>query len=287
MSKQTYPAWQNAIRESAAKFSTPSWGRKDIDPEVLAEENKQRIAGKDLHMILTKIVGVPVGMPTLYRNHYSIDGFAFSLKIEADGNEDRQPVSSSTATLTGGHRMDKSRAAISFTLYVEKTVPDPAFEGWPGRKAIVGRNIHLAHANLDIIRNQLAEAIDELEAAYQAVIPQYTAWKLIEMNQAAELQDFMLQTIRQALKRMPAAELPEPKSMEVYDVELAAAEAIAHLDGMIASIQPKEFDGVDLFDPDDVPDDFDDADEEDDDDEFNDDETVDESLDSEPEPETV
>jgi len=72
----------------------------------------------------------------------------------------------------------------------------------------------------------------------------------------------------------------------VYDVELAAAEAIAHLDGMIASIQPKEFDGLDLFDPDDVPDDLDDEDEEEDDD-FDDDETVDESLDAEPEPETV
>lgn len=286
MSKQTHPQWQNAIRESQLKFST-SWGRKDITPEQLAEENRNGIAGQNLRFVLENVVGVPVGMRVIARNWFALDSYWFSLKTEADGNEEKQPVYASTSSMKNAHRADKSRSSLTFTLWVGKVNIDPAFDGWPGRKAVVVRNFNIYMGNYDRIRNELADALDELEAEYQAVIPRYQAWKLVEMNQAAELQDFMLQAIRQALKQMPAAEIREPKPIEVYDVELAASEAIAHLDGMIANIQqPKEFDGVDLFDPDDVPDDLDDADDEDDD-EFDDDETVDESLDSEPEPETV
>jgi len=201
--KQTHPQWQNAIREAAINLSTPSWGRKEIDAETLADENKQRTAGKNLHMVLTKIMGVPVGMPTLYRNYYSVDGFWFALKLDADGNEEKQPLMESTATMPGGRRPDKSRSAISFTLYVGKVNPDPSFEGWPGRKAITAHNFKLHLFNPNFVRSELAEALDNLEAEYQAVLPRYQAWKLIEMSQAAELQDFLLQTLRQAVKRMP------------------------------------------------------------------------------------
>lgn len=229
-----HPMWQNAIRESAAKYSTPTWGRKDIQPEELAEENKQRTAGKDLHMILTKVMGVPVAMPILYSNCYIVDGFMFSLKIDADGNEDRQPVMSSTATLTGGHRIDKSRSSIGFTLYVQKVVADPAFDGWPGRKVIVERNYKLHMSNPHFVRNQLAEAIDALDAEYQSVLPRYQAWKLLEKSTPEELQDFVLQTLRQAAKRMPALEILPTRIPSADEADDATA-----LDGMLPKLPPK------------------------------------------------
>jgi len=228
-----HPMWQNAIRESAAKYSTPTWGRKDIEPEELAEENKQRTAGKDLHMILTKVMGVPVAMPVLYQNSYIVDGYKFSLKIDADGNEDRQPVISSTATLTGGHRIDKSRSSISFTLYVQKVVADPAFDGWPGRKVIVERNYKLHMSNPHFVRNKLAEAIDALDAEYQAVLPQYQAWKLLEDSTPAELQDFILQTMRQAVKRMPALEILPTRIPSADE-----ADDMTAIDGMLPKPSP-------------------------------------------------
>ena len=233
MKTTSHPQWQYAIRESASKFSTPSWGRKDIDPETLADENKQAIAGKDLYMVLTKVMGVPVAAPTLYRNSYHVDGFIFSLKIDADGNEERQPVMTSTATLTGGHRIDKSRSALNFTLYVQKVVADPAFDGWPGRKVIVERNYKLHMSNPHFVRNKLAEAIDALDAEYQAVLPRYQAWKLLEDSTPAELQDFILQTMRQAVKRMPVLEILPTRIPSADE-----ADDMTAIDGMLPKPSP-------------------------------------------------
>lgn len=234
MKTPNHPQWQYAIRESASKFSTPSWGRKDIDPETLTEEHKQAIAGKDLHMVLTKVMGVPVAAPTLYRNSYHVDGFLFSLKIDVDGNEERQPVMTGTATLTGGHRIDKSRSALNFTLYVEKLVADPAFDGWPKRKAVVARNYKLSISNPHFLRSELVEVIDALESEYQAVLPRYQAWKLLEDSTPEELQDFVLQTLRQAAKRMPALEILPTRIPSADEADDATA-----LDGMLPKLPPK------------------------------------------------
>jgi len=228
-----YPQWQNGLRESQAKYSTPTWGRKDVTPEQLAEENRNGIAGKDLRFVLENIMGIPVGMRVIATNWYAVDGYWFSIKAEADGNEDKQPLFTSTSTLKNGHHLDKRNASVSFTLYVGKVNPDPAFYGWPGRKVIVERNYKLHMSNPHFVRNKLAEAIDALDAEYQAVLPRYQAWKLLEDSTPAELQDFILQTMRQAVKRMSALEIL-PTRIPTAD----EADDMAAIDGMLPKPSP-------------------------------------------------
>lgn len=282
-----YPQWQFRIREAAENLNTNSCLKTDTQIEALNARGKARSQGRDLHFVLEHIFGIPVATPSLNHNTYVVDGYCFSLKQESVPDMDEaQPIHS--ATTTG----KKTEAAVSFTLYVGKVVADPAYPDWPKRRAIVGRNMRLLNTGYSRLRAELAEALDEMEAAYRDAIPCYLAWKDLQMlpTDAAMRQDYFQQLIRQALKRMPTAELlsitlqPEPVEVSQADLEdskacvdglmlasveqaeeatLASLEArankvLAQLDDMLPS-------NYDPFDEEDEPDDLDDDDLDDDD----------------------
>lgn len=245
--RELYPTWQFNLREAAEVLNTPLFERTDDDIERLNARAQDRIQGKNLLFVLTTIFGIPVAALKLDRNYYAVDGFCFALKAESVPDEDdRQPLYVSTS---GGN---KSQATVTFTLYIGKVNADPAYPDWPRRRVLVGRNVHLYNTGYSRLRAELAALIDDLEAAYQAEVPRYQAWKAIELlppPDADALQDYFLQLVRRSLRRMPTAEvLPIPQA--------DAADAATELDGML----PPNFEP---FNPNDAPDDSDDEDDDD------------------------
>ncbi len=297
MSKHTYPQWQTALREAAANLSTPLFIRTAADEATIAARAKEGIDGRNLHFVLKHIFSIPTATPALQRNQYVVDGFHFSIKTTSDDRDEVQPVYSSTSGET------KSKQAVTFTLYVSKIIPDPAYANWPTRRVIVGRNLSLQYGNYSRLRAELAGVLDELQAAYDAEVPRYQAWKAVQMT-PDEQQDFFMQLIRRALREMPKTEvlpvaipaadeadartaidgMATAKPVTLADVQATASHIIALLDDII----PPDYEDDD--DDDDSDDeDFDDEAWDDEDDDNSDDQPIfgDEYDDESTEPDTI
>lgn len=268
-----YPQFQFSIRQAQEILKTPLMERNDADIERLNARGQQRIDGRNLYFVLTSIMGIPMATPTLVRNYYTVDGYWFALKNESGADDERQPLYVSTANVT------KSQQAVSFTLFVGKVIADPDYSGWPTKKVLVGRNMHLYNANYTQLRADLGDLIDELDAAYLAAIPPYQAWKALQTD-PAEQQDFFMQLIRKALRELPAREvISEP----VEVMQAALQDSLAQMDGLrlggvdkstevtLATLDDKAQsifallddllpENYEAFDDDDQPDDFDEDD---------------------------